>query len=122
METITQARARIACDVLNESFQQKKILDSSFYLMLNEMGFELPFSVLVSICPDGQGTFFGHVIRQDGKVYRFDADLNHPHLTECSDVTDKFTSDIKTKRYKFWSQEQIAYNLFLELSKSHSSD
>jgi hypothetical protein len=68
--------------------------------------------VLVSWTPDGGNTYFGKVIRQDGRMFEFDVDLDLPQHTTWLNVTDEFLKALKTGRLKFCSDEKVAYEMY----------
>jgi hypothetical protein len=80
-----------------------------------QQGFAYATSTLVSLVPDGANTFTGKMIRQDGRVFEFDVDVDSPEFTTWRDVTDEFQDGLRTGRTKPWSAERLAYDEHLRM-------
>jgi hypothetical protein len=80
-----------------------------------EAGFRYERCVLVSLLPEGERTFTGKVIRQDGRMYDFDVVLDLPKESTWQDVTDKFEERWKRGMMKPWSAELLAYEEYLRI-------
>ena len=74
---------------LNTLFSQRKLANASFYAQLMSAGFLYQQSTLLEFFPDGDGTFCGFIVRQDGRVFRFDIDVDVPSASEFEDVSDE---------------------------------
>jgi hypothetical protein len=113
MGTMKGDAARRELVELNNRFRDRKLASPSFYSQLMQAGFAYAACVLVSLVPDGANTFIGKVIRQDGRVFEFDVDLDSPQFTTWRDVTDEFREGLKTGRIKPWSAEKMAFDEYL---------
>ena len=103
---------------VNERFWKRSILGPSFYAQLAAHGFDCAGSLLVEAVPEGSNTYSGAVIRQDGRVFAFDVDLELPHLSEWEDVTESFLE--KCRRLtpvEPWADPVVALALFGEIHR-----
>jgi hypothetical protein len=109
---LDQARREISS--LNAAFRARELLDPRFYRQLESAGFQPEKCVLVSITPDGAETYFGTLIRQDGRVFDFDIALAAPAHSEWTEITDTFLKDYRRlKKGRPWLPSIVAYDAFL---------
>lgn len=98
---------------LNAKLHGRSLLTESFYRQLMQAGFAYRQCFLVSLVPDGSNTFFGQVIRQDGRVFEFDLDLDSAQFSSWTDVTDAFLKRYeRNRKSKPWAKEVVAYDFF----------
>ncbi len=67
---------------------------------LAERGFELNRSVLIELFPDSETTFCGEIVRQDGRVFSFDIDLEHAGHDSVTDITDMIVGNSNARNKK----------------------
>ena len=104
---------------LNEKFHSKALLNNEFYEQLIKMGFNYKDCLLVSIFPDGDNTYCGKLINQDGKLIKFDVDLDDFQHSAWTDVSSELRNFSKTARNtKSPSIEAIAFDIFLNSRKN----
>lgn len=104
---------------LNDRFHSRSLLSETFYRQLTQAGFAYRRCLLISIFPDGGATYCGKLIRQDGRVVKFDIDLDFEKFSSWEDVTEIFNEMYeKNKNVKPWLKEVIAYDLFREMQKN----
>lgn len=102
--------------ILNEKLQKKSLATESFYTWLNKNGFAWRHCILISMFPDGGGTYYGMIVRQDGEVFEFDIDLDFLESSSLVNITNSFHELLnKNKITRPWLKEVIAYDLFFEL-------
>lgn len=103
---------------VNSRFWKRSLLGPSFYVQLDAQGFDCARSLLVVAVPEGSNTYSGHIIRQDGRVFRFDVDLDSPHLSEWEDVTQSFLEKCrKLEAAEPWADPVVAWALFGEICR-----
>jgi hypothetical protein len=110
---VDEAEKQIA--VLNTYFRNRTLVGPSFYAQLEQAGFLCDRCVLVSFLPEG-GTYSGSIVRQDGRVFTFDVDLDCSEVTEWNDVTDEFLKALKTGRLQPWAVGRLAYEAYLQMN------
>lgn len=104
---------------LNEAFRARKVLDSRFYSQVKAAGCDPEGSVLVSYTPDGADTYFGTLIRQDGRVLAFDIALANPAGSEWEDRTEEFLQEYgRNRKSRPWLPTVVAYESFLQERKA----
>jgi hypothetical protein len=113
MTSLTVEMAARALAELNQRFCARELLGEAFYVEMRARGFIHAQCVLVSIAPDGSNTYFGRIIRQDGRVFDFDVDLDDSAFSSWIDVTEKFERDLRARRFKPWSPELLAHAEFV---------
>jgi hypothetical protein len=112
-------KTRSSLEKLNKDFYELKIIGNSFYGQLSDNNVDVWKSVLVCIAPDGDNTFIGTLIRQDGKVFEFDLDIEDPVYSNWTEISEQFFEVLeKNLNSKPWSDDVVAYQLFKEMSKS----
>jgi hypothetical protein len=94
---------------LNRRFRARELLGEAFYVEMMARGFAYPECVLVSVMPDGSNTYVGRIIRQDGRAFDFDVDLDDSALSSWTDVSESFEQDLAAGRFKPWSPELLAH-------------
>lgn len=100
---------------LNDRFRNRELLPGEFYEQFETKGFNLPGCVLVSIFPDGDDTYCGRVIRQDGDVFKFDVDLAASCYSSWTNITVEFKTLYEKRRLtKPWSSDVVAFDIFKE--------
>lgn len=109
MDSQKAESARHALEELNRRFHARKLAGKGFYAQLMEQGFAHGQCVLVSLVPDGANTYVGKIIRQDGRMFEFDVDLDVPALSSWTDVSENFERELRAGRFKPWAQESLAY-------------
>jgi len=98
---------------INNKFHAKQLLTDTFYKQLIEAGFLYKQCLVISIFPDGENTYCGHLIRQDERIFEFDVDLDSSEYSSWKDVTkDFFQIYEKNKKTKPWLKEVVAYRVF----------
>lgn len=103
---------------LNDKFQKRELGNGDFYKFFSDNGFIVSRCTLVSLFPDGNGTYCGKVIRQDGRVFNFDMDINSGDDSFMEDITDDFLVIYRENREsKPWLIEVVSYDLFNEIIK-----
>ena len=100
---------------LNEYFHSHKILPSSFYQQLMQAGFQSAKSVMIGLVPDGSNTYFGKIIRQDGRVFEFDMDLDSSEYFIMEDITDEYENTIRNGKRRAKSDAIAAMEFFQKL-------
>jgi hypothetical protein len=104
---------------LNEKFSQRKLFGESFNETFERNGVDCKRSVLVKVIPEGSGTYTGRVIQQEGKVLKFDIDLEAADLSEWEDVTKESIADYERMlKARPWDEIVVAYQLFLACRNS----
>jgi hypothetical protein len=103
---------------LNRRFRARELIGEAFYVQMLARGFAYPRCVLVSLVPDGSNTFVGKLIRQDGKVFDFDVDLDDPALSSWTDVSESFEQKLAAGGFKPWSRELLAHAEYARLRDS----
>lgn len=87
-------------------------------MQFNVLGIQLNKSVVYELIPEGNNSYTGKVIRQDGQVFQFDLDLDDKEYTVLDKITDEFNRQYKMlKNSKPWAKEVVSLTLFKELSK-----
>jgi hypothetical protein len=107
--------ARQALANLNRRFRARELVGEAFYVQLTAQGFACAQCVLVSVVPDGSSTYLGKIIRQDGRVFDFDVDLDGPALSSWTDVTESFEQKLDAGGFKAWSPELLAHAEYARL-------
>lgn len=100
---------------LNEYFHSHKMLPSSFYQQLMQTGFQFAKSVMIELVPDGSNTYFGKIIRQDGRVFEFDVDLDSSECSTLDDITDEFEMTLRNGKRRAKSDAIAAMDFFQKL-------
>lgn len=103
---------------LNRRFRARALVGEAFYVQMMARGFLYAQSVLVSIVPDGSNTYLGKIIRQDGRVFEFDVDLDDPELSSWTDVSESFEQKLGAGGFKPWSRELLAHAEYARLRDS----
>jgi len=97
------------------------MVDPRFYEQLTERGCDVDECVLVRLVPDGADTFFGTVIRQDGRVFDFDLVLEDSRGSEWEEKTERFLREYEThQKSKPWMPGVVAYRMFMHERKARS--
>ncbi|MES9863934.1 MAG: hypothetical protein ABW157_01225 [Candidatus Thiodiazotropha sp. LLP2] len=117
---IGQKKTLEAFNDLNESFWMKAIAPIEFYNQLESLGVRCEESILIAFVDDGENTFSGSLVRQDGVCCSFDIDCgdssyssfiaHHKNIKECA-----FERDLKKKRLSY---EFLAYKLFMQMEEN----
>jgi len=70
-------------------------------------------SILISICPDGDNTYFGSLINQLGEVFSFDIDCDDEKYSRWGSMgsVTSYKSMLHGK-LKPWDAEGIAIDIF----------
>ena len=119
--SLTMERAWTAIRQLNERFWCRDFATPAFYLQLENLGFHVPESVLVNLFPDDEHDWFGEIIRQDRKVFRFDISIYGINQSLCEESTLDFQRRLKVLSVsKPWSPEVLASKLFEERIQASS--
>ncbi len=106
---------------LNQRFRDGELLDKRFYAQLSERGCVVNECVLVNLVPDGDETYFGTIIRQDGRVFDFDLALANSSGSEWDDKTEPFLHDYdRDRRSQPWLPNVIAYGMFMNDRRARS--
>ncbi len=99
---------------LNRRFRAGELLDDRFHAQLEGYGCDVETCVLVSLVPDGNETYCGTIIRQDGRVFDFDLALGDPESSEWEDRTEAFLREYEqNKKRKDFRPGVVAYRMFL---------
>jgi hypothetical protein len=109
MSSLRVESAARAFAELNGRFRAGELIGEAFYVEMIARGFNHAQCVLVSVVPDGANTYVGRIIRQDGRVFDFDVDLDDPALSSWTDVSESFERDLSAGRFKPWSPELLAH-------------
>ncbi len=89
------------------------MLPSSFYDQLRDKDFEYLKCVLVNVFPDDFNSYCGRIIRQDGRIFKFDLEMDEKESSLWDDVTDKFLETYRQlRKSKPWTVEVVAVQLF----------
>ncbi|MEO0592507.1 MAG: hypothetical protein AAFZ38_02915 [Myxococcota bacterium] len=108
-------REREAILKLNEAYRAQR-LPANLSECLLEAGLEPKASVLVTLFPEEEGAFGGEVVRQDGRVFRFDYDwLNKPEMS-FEETTEDFEG--RLRRARPYHKESLAMELFREFKSN----
>ena len=103
---------------LNARFRSGEMVVSRFYAQLTERGCEVDKCVLVKLVPDGAETYFGTVIRQDGRIFEFDLALTDSSASDWEEKTGDFLREFeRAQKSKPWMPEVVAYRMFMEERK-----
>lgn len=106
-------QARAAHRALNQEFHARALVDERLYQQLEARRCVVAACVLVSICPEGGDTYFGQIIRQDGRVFEFDLSLDAPANAEWVDKTHEFLAAYRRHaKTKPWLEMVVAYQAF----------
>jgi len=119
MASVAEKVAFVKHDVieLNDKFHNKKLLGDSFYKQLMQAGFAYRQCALVEVFPDSGNTYCGAVIKQDGKVFEFDIDLDDPDYSLFKDVSESFEKIRKERsKTKPWQKELVTYEFFKSIA------
>jgi hypothetical protein len=91
------------------------MVDSRFYIQIAERGCEVDKCVLVKIVPDGADTYFGTIIRQDGRIFEFDLALADSSASDWEETTEDFLREFeRAQKSKPWRPEVVAYRMFMD--------
>jgi hypothetical protein len=107
--------ARRALAELNRRFRARELVGEAFYVQMMARGFAYAECVLVWVVPDGSNTYVGKIIRQDGRVFDFDVDLDDPALSSWTDVSESFEQKLAAGGFKAWSRELLAHAEYARL-------
>lgn len=116
-DSIKVSKARTLLIDQNQEFHEMRMLPPSFYNQLKDKNFEYLRCVLVNVFPDDFNSYCGRIIRQDGRIFKFDLEMNEKECSIWEDVTDEFLETYnRINKSKPWSDEVIAVQLFNENS------
>ena len=105
---------------VNDRFWRRGLLGPAFYAQLGEHGFDCARSLLVVAVPEGSNTYSGNIIRQDGRVFEFDVDLDLPHLSQWEDITQSFLNKCRRlEPVEPWADPVVALALFGEIHRQN---
>jgi hypothetical protein len=117
---ISQKKVLEAFNDLNRSFWKKIIAPMEFYEQLEGFGVRCDESVVIAFVDDGENTYSGSLVRQDGICCSFDVDCedsryssfiaHNKNIKECAG-----NKGLKTKRLP---SEVLAFKLFTQLQES----
>jgi hypothetical protein len=78
------------------------------------VGIEIEDSLLISICPDGDNTFVGSFISQDGYMYSFDIDCDDRKYSKLEKgALTVLELSSKNTGTKPWDPYQVAMKFFI---------
>lgn len=81
---------------------------------LAERGFDQDRSRLLLLCPDSGATFFGKIIRQDGRIFGFDIALDNLSADEFEDVSYKILGTKNARNAKANRDTMAKYRQWME--------
>jgi len=120
MTNIKVSRTKNEICELNEKFHSKELLSQDFYIQLDRKGIVLASSVLVYLIPDGDNTYLGKIIRQDGDIVAFDLDLDDEKYSEWKNVTEEFLNEFRVKsKNQPWLESIVAYEYFKSINTGY---
>jgi hypothetical protein len=117
---ISQKKVLEAFNDLNMSFWAKTIAPIEFYEQLESLGVRCEESVLIAFVDDGENTYSGSLVRQDGICCSFDVDCEDSRYSSFV-VHKKNIKDCageKDLKKKYLSSEILAFKLFAQLQES----
>ena len=117
--SLKQKQAESALLKFNKSYWDESLMPVSFYNALREFGIEIGKSVMVNLIPDGDNTYVGGIIRQDGSLFEFDLDLVEPENNTWEEVPNKSNKSSKLPQHtktRPWDDIVLANELFSKIS------
>ena len=116
-DSIKVSKARTLLIDQNQEFHEMRMLPPSFYDLLKDKNFEYLRCVLVNVFPDDFNSYCSRIIRQDGRIFKFDLEMNEKEYSIWEDVTGEFLETYnRINKSKPWSDEVIAVQMFNENS------
>ena len=100
---------------LNKMFHEFKVAPEEFFQQLKSRDVDIGLSILISICPDGDNTYFGSLINQFGNICSFDIDCDDEKYSRWDiSSSNKLHKSPQHTKSKPWDAEVIALDLFKE--------
>ena len=104
---------------LNRMFHELDVAPIEFYQQLKSRNVDVGLSILISVCPDGDNTYFGSLINQLGSVCSFDIDCDDEKYSRWDVGSPIESSDsLQHANAKPWDAKVIAAEMFSEMAKN----